>query len=123
MVSLAVEAARLSPCRSKRGVVIFDDLWISSGFNHQPLPFTCDGSPECKANCGKTAIHAEQAAILRAAGDFVGLGANKRLVGAQILHIKVVDGQPVPSAGPSCMECSKLILQAGMVGMWLLLLK
>lgn len=38
-----------------------------------------------------------------------------------MLHIKTVDGAAVPSAGPSCLECSKLILEAGVAEMWLFL--
>ena len=29
-----------------------------------------------------------------------------------MLHVKVVDGQAVPSGPPSCVDCSKLILTA-----------
>jgi hypothetical protein len=32
----------------------------------------------------------------------------------------VVDGQPVASGDPSCSECSKLILEAGIGSVWLL---
>jgi hypothetical protein len=37
-----------------------------------------------------------------------------------MLHIKVVDGKPVTSLGPSCGDCSKLILASGIWYMWLL---
>lgn len=112
-VNLAVEEAMLSPCRSKRGVVIVDadSVLISSGFNHQPFPFQCDGSEACNRSCGKTAIHAEQAAILSAKRD---------IAGAVMLHVKAIDGKPVASMSPSCLECSKLILKSGIA--WMLLL-
>ena len=102
-----------SPCQSKRGVVVADSnsVLISSGFNHQPFPFQCDGSEACKKSCGKTAIHAEQAAILSAKRD---------LTGAVMLHVKATDGKPVASMAPSCLECSKLILKSGIA--WMLLL-
>ena len=112
VLGFAIEAAKQSPCRSKRGVVIWDQRGvISIGFNHQPGPFICDGSERCKRDCGKTAVHAEQSAILH--------GDPKRLTGASLLHIKVVDGKPVTSFGPSCPQCSKLILEVGISRVWL----
>ena len=36
-----------------------------------------------------------------------------------MLHIKIVDGLPVVSEKPSCWQCSKLILTAGLKSMWL----
>lgn len=108
----AERASVESPCQSKRGVVIWDSKGVVSiGHNHQPSPFPCDGSDRCKENCGKTAIHAEQHAIL--------LAERNRLVGSQMLHVKTVDGEIVPSGQPSCLECSKLILEAGIAYMWL----
>lgn len=46
----AVAAAMLSPCQSKRGVVIANKYsrLISSGFNDQPYPFRCDGTSRLK---------------------------------------------------------------------------
>lgn len=84
---------------------------ISVGTNCQPFPFVCDGSERCKRNCGKTAIHAEQAAILRAL---------EPLRGSWMLHVKAIDGMPSASMAPSCLECSKLILAAGIDWMHLL---
>ncbi len=110
----AVLASLRSPCQSKRGVAIFTPTGlISTGYNHQPMNFICDGSDRCKSTCGKTAIHAEQHAILSA--------PRLEIFGAHMLHVKTVDGIPVASAGPSCLECSKLILDAGIETMWLLL--
>lgn len=109
----AISTANESPCRSKRGVAIWDKKGlIRLAHNHQPAPFICDGSERCKKTCGKTAVHAEQHAIL--ASD------PGRLSGASMLHIKTIDRKPVPSGPPSCLECSKLILQAGIAYMWLL---
>ena len=112
-VDEAVRVAMKSPCLSKRGVVISskDGRLISTGFNHQPFPFECDGSERCKKNCGKTAIHAEQAAILRAA---------EPVAGGWMLHVKAKDGKPCASGSPSCLECSKLILVSGISWMHLL---
>lgn len=111
-LGFAIEAAKLSPCRSKRGAAIWNATGlVSVGWNDQIAPFVCDGSEKCKRSCYKTALHAEQRAIL-AAGD--------RALGAFMLHIKVSDGEPVTSLGPSCYECSKLIVASGIGQMWLL---
>ena len=112
-VNEAVRVAMQSPCRSKCGVVISSkDGWlISSGFNYQPYPFQCDGSERCKMNCGKTAIHAEQSAIL---------ATRKPLDDAWMLHVKANRNKPCASMTPSCLECSKLILASGIAWMHLL---
>ena len=112
-VDEAVTVAMLSPCQSKRGVVISSEegTLISSGFNHQPYPFRCDGSETCKRNCGKTAIHAEQSAIL---------SAGVSLDNAWMLHVKAKQSKPCASMAPSCLECSKLILESRIAWMHLL---
>lgn len=112
-VDEAVHVAMNSPCRSKRGVVISskDGRLIASGFNHQPFPFQCDSSERCKRNCGKTAIHAEQSAIL---------AAHESLTNSWMLHVKAKQGKPCASMAPSCLECSKLILVSGIAWMHLL---
>lgn len=109
----AVAAAMLSPCQSKRGVVIANrhSKLISSGFNDQPYPFRCDGTENCKRTCGKTAVHAEQRALINC-------GAPLR--GAWMLHVKAKQHKPCASMAPSCLECSKLILASGIAWMHLL---
>lgn len=107
----AVRASKLSPCRSKRGAVVFrGDTVFTSGCNHQVPPLTCDGSDACKATCRQTAVHAEQVALN-------GTGAHVR--GCDLLHVKTVDGQLVPSGPPSCVQCSKLAALSGIAGVWL----
>lgn len=111
-VGLAVTASLDSPCRSKRGVVIFSvDTLMAHGHNFKPQGFECDGSELCKSSCRAEAVHAEQMAIMMA-------GRNGTF-GADLLHVKTVDGELVPSGGPSCVECSKLSLVAGIAGVWL----
>jgi deoxycytidylate deaminase len=111
IVEFAIEAANLSPCRSKRGAAIFHgECILSTGFNHKPNGFTCDGSEGCKSLCRNDAVHAEQAAII---------GAGRRFSLAEMLHVKTVDGKLVSSGPPSCLQCSKLILEAGIAAMWL----
>lgn len=109
----AAQASLNSPCQSKRGVCIWNPETgerIATGFNRQPDPFICDGSDRCKRDCGKTAIHAEQDALIRA-------GEKARL--AYLIHVKTENGAPVASGAPSCLECSKLMLFAGIARVFL----
>jgi deoxycytidylate deaminase len=111
VIKIAIGASRRSVCLSQRGTVIWrDDIVVSAGHNYKPPPFKCDQSAECKRNCGKDAVHAEQAAII---------SSTSSLHGCSMLHVKTVDGILVPSMGPSCLQCSKLILAAGITWMWL----
>ncbi len=112
-VQHAAAVAMKSPCQSKRGVVIsgIDGSIVAEGFNHQPFPFRCNGSDKCKRNCGKTAVHAEQSAILN---------AKQILSGFWMIHVKAKDGIPCASMAPSCLECSKLIVESGISWMFLL---
>jgi deoxycytidylate deaminase len=111
----AAVASLKSPCLSKRGVVVWnprDGHRINVGWNDQPFGFRCDGSAACKANCGRTAIHAEEAAILATTRD--------DLRGASMIHIKTVEDLAFPSGPPSCVRCSGMILESGIGSMWLL---
>ena len=111
IVDLAIEVSTWSPCRSKRGVVIFNgENVVSHGYNYKPRGFDCDGSAACKATCRDEAVHAEQQALL-----VVGRKAS----GADMLHVKTVDGRLVPSGGPSCVQCSKLAAVVGIAAVWL----
>lgn len=112
-IDVAIEQSMRSPCRSKRGSVIFDRYSgvCSYGFNDKPAGFTCDGSTACKATCRTEAVHAEQMALL-------GMGSTPTR-GKDMLHVKTVNGSLVPSGGPSCVQCSKLGLAAGVRGIWL----
>jgi len=111
----AVRMGAQSPCeKSKRGVVVWHpDLFdiLCANHNHPPRGFSCDGSDECRANCGKHCVHAEMATII---------DAKSGLHGFHMLHVKVVDGEAVPSGPPSCPDCSKHMLEAGIHTMWLL---
>lgn len=99
--------------RSRRGAVVWQPgspiCWTGA---NQPALGVCDGTDECKATCGRTCVHAEQAALLK---------NPQGNAGSEMLHVKVdAKGDMVPSGGPSCDQCSKLILHAGVAGMWLL---
>lgn len=132
-----IEAARLaavqSPCaKSKRGVVLFNPerhdeavlhgqdgslaarnwIVVSSGFNGPPSPFTCANTMVCRGSCRDVCLHAEQRALIAA------LGADD-VHDLELVHVKVVDGQVVAGGGPSCLQCSKLVVEVGLRGVWL----
>jgi deoxycytidylate deaminase len=109
---LAYSTALRSPCaKSKRGVVL-RGLNTYAAYNGPPEPFSCGTSTGCSpSSCVKVAIHAEQRAIMKA-GPFA--------KGSEMIHIKVKDEVGVVSGPPSCWQCSRMILEAGISGMWLL---
>jgi len=113
----AVIAARKSKCKSQRGIVIWhrEHGLISDGFNAPPKPFVCDSSEACRANCAKTALHAEQVALLK----LHKLDKKIPIGECEMIHVKVVNDEAVVSDKPSCWQCSKLILEAGLKSMWL----
>lgn len=113
-LGMAIQASLRSPCKSKRGVVIWNRQTglVSEGCNAPPIPFKCDGTDACKASCSKTAVHAEQAAILAIPAE--------QEYPLEMIHVKTVNGEAVPSDKPSCWQCSKLILQSKIQYMWLL---
>jgi hypothetical protein len=40
---------------------------------------------------------------------------------SELLHIKTgEEGLPEPSGQPSCWQCSRMVLEAGLAGVWLL---
>lgn len=112
-INLAIQVANQSSCsKSSRGVVIANatGTLVAVASNSPPYPFQCTGSDKCKLNCRNVAIHAEERALLRA-GD--------RANGGTLVHIKTVDGKPVMSGGPSCIQCSRLIVEARLSEVWL----
>ena len=114
VVRAAIEAATVSPCgKSHRGAIVWRPGLAHRAHparhNAPPAPFVCDNSAECRSMCRHLCVHAEASALLEV--------PNPR--GAEMLHVKVIDGALVPSGGPSCTQCSGLILQAGIAGMWL----
>lgn len=110
LLEAAVRAGQLSGCqKSKRGAALLDyDKLPALGWNY-PAIGTCDGSEACRRDCAKICVHAEQMLLLIAF----------RSVGAEVLHVKVVNGQPVPGGPPSCADCSKHLLAASIAWMWL----
>jgi len=119
VIPRVIDEARRSLCaKDRRGAGVWHRNYdhLSLGNNSPPSPFRCDGSDACKAACGKLAVHAEERALLRylsAAGN--GLGST----GMDVLHLRVVDGEPVTSGPPSCITCSRTILEAKAARVWL----
>ena len=86
---------------------------VSTGHNSQPAPFACTGTSQCKQACAKLCEHAEAMALRKLKPDYHS--------SLHMVHIKIVDGEPVASGPPSCWQCSRLILADGRVdGVWLL---
>lgn len=75
-----------------------------------PAGTRCTSDQACKSSCATFAIHAEQDVLLQ---------AGREADGSEMLHLKTVDGAIVRSGPPSCVQCSKLMLQAGVVAVWL----
>lgn len=126
----ALRAASQSPCvKSKRGVSIYDTetgLVLCDGFNSQPSG-VCD--LKCMANCNKLCMHAEQRAIM-AAQPWM-----QSIPSCDGVHVKIMtiggaytdknyaddilENLLVPSGGPSCWQCSRLVLDSKLKGFWL----
>lgn len=107
-------------------------VW-SSAYNSPPHPFQCardipapDANPlaTCGERCRKLAVHAEERAILQALRDWPRRESHERiknprvrrdlsLFGLHLLHVKVVNGVAVPGGPPSCIQCSRLIVETG----------
>lgn len=112
-LKMAVKMANTSPCqKSKRGVaVVTQQGRVFVGHNHPPRGFVCDAACLASGKCARSAVHAEMDALAN---------ARYAVFNAEVVHVKVVDGAAVASGGPSCVECSKAILDAGCSAVWLL---
>ena len=122
-VDKAIDAARWSPCaKSKRGAALtaFEPrrgrLVYGTGWNH-PVGRTCSSDEACKAVCRQICVHAEIHAVLRNR-ELTALTLARDL---EVLHVKVAGPNLdlVPSGGPSCLECSKTMVAAGVIAVWL----
>lgn len=115
----AVGIGLLSPCaKSRRGVVLFhrEEGVVAAGFNHPPFPFACNGSSQCREHCNKICVHAEMSAL----HAFRRRRSPLAPADLEMLHVKVVGRQAVPSGNPSCWQCSREVLEAGIPTFWLL---
>jgi deoxycytidylate deaminase len=115
---LAIAAAGLSTCHTRRGAVIFTRQHepfgyitpprvLARGRNYHPIGAACQGG------CGRTAVHAEMAALLNVVQRPYG--------GAELVHARLnqVGGLAV-SGPPRCADCAKAIVAAGFISwVWL----
>jgi deoxycytidylate deaminase len=116
----------LSPCaKSQRGAVVFAEhpcgltttpIILGAGFNGPPGTTRCTGSPACREFCGQRCMHAESRALHNAGQRWASIGPRAPW---HMLHVKVKGGVVVPSGPPSCWQCSRDILDAGIHTMWL----
>lgn len=119
----ALRVAAQSPCRSKRGVVLFHPTTGAvrgAGFNGPPIG-GCPGRSVCAGKCGQLSVHAEMRA-LRAAALYLPNYADGMPDGTwELLHVELAaDGGVVACDGPSCVTCSREIADVGFVGgVWL----
>lgn len=113
---VAVSAAADSGClKSQRGVAIFEcESQLAHAANGPPKPFACQGDRACRAACNRVAVHAEQRALFGAA-RFA-----QKFQFADLIHAKIdAEGRLTASGPPSCWQCSRLILEAGIPRVWL----
>ena len=124
-IALAKDVAARSPCRSKRGVVVYASeplgppTILGCGYNGPPAPLTCPGRERCAGNCGQRSVHAETRALRMAQSTTLRSGR----VDLDLVHVELAaDGGVVPCDGPKCWQCSREILDVGFVaGVWLYL--
>lgn len=148
VVKLALETAAQSPCRSKRGVVVYafscgEPIIDGVGFNGPPRDAPCPGREVCAGTCGQRCVHAEVRAV-RLAG-WPRYGGSSELVHVELASTLLVQPMGPVSAGvteqghewsqtahvtipgaiaacngPSCPSCAALIADVGFVGgVWL----
>ena len=119
-ISAAVVMARLSAChKSQRGASLYyvrngDVLITGRGYNRLPMSLDCVGDARCQKLCGRACLHAESVAIKGALINFPTVHR-----ASYVVHIKVVDGEPVTSGPPSCWQCAREVAEYT-AGCWLL---
>lgn len=134
-IQQAVLASKHSPCaKSKRGVCVYV-AWDGDGnalphraceivvscSNSPPHPFECARTEQCRESCTKVAVHAEEAAAFAGLHHLPRGAARFQLA---MVHAKTIVrdnalGVLVAGGGPSCIACSKMLLHAGVGGIWL----
>lgn len=111
-IDAAFVAALESRCaKDQRGAAVWhpNHGHLTAASNGPPDPFSCDASDACRAACGKLAVHAEMRAVNRHLRTATGFATT----GMHVLHLRVVDGRAVTSGPPSCITCSRDMLDAG----------
>lgn len=123
-IRTALTAAALSPCRSKRGVSLFDPrtgAHRGSGHNGPPAAQPCPGRSVCSGTCGQRSVHAEVRALRDAMLVWIPYYGGSEPGALDLVHVELAqDGGVVACDGPSCWQCSREILDVGFVGgVWL----
>jgi len=134
-IDQAVQAANESPCQKRKvGISIYRKIrpagagcelvinTLDTGYNGPPGPVVCHGTRECRDACSKRCVHAETRAIYSLAQPSIGEpdGLAHFTNELRMVHVKLDDaGRVMACDGPSCIECSKLILDVGIGGIWL----
>jgi len=124
-ITAAIHEARrgrsLAACdKSSRGAAAFSRVLgvYAVGHNAQPNPMVCRRTPTCRKECGRACVHAEAAAIMAALPLWP--EPHRALITLEMVHVKLgPGGELVGGGGPSCEQCSKLILHVGLGAMWL----
>lgn len=124
VIERARQAAMASPCgHSKRGSVVYRHEYpmfgrvFGVGWNHPPAPMICDNSVVCHVDCSVLCVHAEDAALLEGVPKAAEVCIEPEQL--SIVHVKVIDGVIVPGGAPSCVYCSKQILEVRIGVVWL----
>lgn len=125
VISRALAVAALSPCRSKRGVAIFEvgsGVVVGAGRNGPPAPLTCPGRERCAGKCGQLSVHAEMRALRSVDWSKLRFFGFTVSGGYDMVHVEATeDGGVAACEGPSCWQCSREILDVGVIGgVWLL---
>lgn len=119
MIDCTLRIAAQSPCRSKRGVTLWDmRTGAFRGAGHNSPPTGCPGRSICAGTCGKRSVHAE----IRALREAEVYRRNGHPPGPyDLIHVELAaDGGVVACLGPSCPGCAAQILDVGFVGgVWL----
>jgi len=117
MVMEMIQQGRYGTCnKSQRVAAIYSPIRKNYilATNSPPLPFKCLQNDNCKKNCSKLAVHAEERAILKASK--CGFMPKE---GLHCFHLKIKDNVPVVSGKPSCIYCSRKMLEYGIGHVWL----
>lgn len=123
IIGQMIDIGAAGPCaKSKRVAAVVDELCQLTpviAVNGPPGRFTCGRDDECRKACGRICVHAEERALLQASARRpMGFDPLWRL---HVLHLHVIDGEPVPSRSASCETCSRKMLEFGIHSMWLFL--
>lgn len=96
-----------------RSMNYFSNYGCVVATNEPPTGFSCKNNEACKKVCNQVCIHAEENAIIKAFQR--GLNVKDGIC----LHLKIVNNEPTSSGNPSCIYCSRKLLQSGIKFMYL----